>query len=341
MPGWLKFIITILIVIFTLGLFYWALFATKQDVSEKIYQTLQAQAKRADFSFKKVTFEEVSAGEKFWQLTADNAVVNKDAGNATLQNTDGTFYKKGRPVLRFRSPAALWEMKKQEIYLDKPLGYDAAFERQILALFKTIELQPLSLFTLPGQYKKGLGYWFQARNLSWDVADQQLLCTGGILLSKGEITARAAALKGDVEFNNVALTGAPSLTIAAADHSLVTLEAQSFELQSAQDLFIAQGSPVITWKEARVLAAAARYFQRAKKIELAGNVTINYKDINAAGAAANFYVDRQQIVLTGNARATQGGNNLTSDKVIVSLKDQKIALAGRSKVVISGDEVKP
>jgi hypothetical protein len=104
---------------FVLGIFYWALFTPKADLSQQIYQTLKEQEKRADLSFKQVSFEEVDAGEKFWQLVADNAVVNKDAGVATLQNTSGTFYKQGKAALKFRSPAAIWDMHKKEIYLDK------------------------------------------------------------------------------------------------------------------------------------------------------------------------------------------------------------------------------
>lgn len=321
-------------------IFYWALFSPKEDISQRIYQTLKEQEKRADLSFKKVSFEEVSAGEKFWQLVAESAVVNKNAGIATLQNTNGTFYKKGKAVLKFRSPAALWDMKKKEIYLDKPLGYDALYERQILSLLRTLRAKPQSIFTLPKEYRKGLGYWFQARNLSWKVADQLLLCTGGIVLNKGEITGYADALKGDVEFNKVVMEGNPRVIVTPLNSSPVTLEARTFELSSPQDLLSAQGDPVITWKEAKVLSDAARYLQREKKIELTGNVRVHYRDILAWGNAANYFVDREEVVLTGDARATQGENNLTSDKVMVSLKDQKISLLGRSKVVITEEEKK-
>ncbi len=323
---------------FAAWIFYWALFAPKEDVSQRIYKTLKEQEKRADLSFKKVSFEEVSAGEKFWQLVADTAVVNKNAGIATLQNTNGTFYKNGRAVLKFRSPAALWDMKKKEIYLDKPLGYDALYERQILSLLKTLRARPQSVFTLPREYKKGLGYWFQARNLSWKLADELLLCTGGIVLNKGEITGYADSLKGDVEFNRVVMDGSPRVILAPRNAAPVTLEADAFEISSPQDLLSARGNPVITWKEAKVRSDSARYLQREKKIELAGSVRVNYRDILASGSAANYFVDREEVVLTGNARATQGENNLSSDNVMVSLKDQKISLLGKSKVVITEEE---
>lgn len=333
--------LTALCLAFVGWLFYWALFAPKKDLSQLIYTTMMEQAKQADLSFKQVSFEENSNGEKFWQLQAVSAMVNKNTGLATLQNTRGTFYKKGKAVLKFRSPAALWEMNKQEIYLDKPLGYDAAYEKQVLALIKGMQARPLSVFNLPQAYRQGLGYWFQAKNLSWKVADQLLLCSGGISLNKGEVSGQAATLKGDVEFNNVVLEGEPRFQIASPGSAPVTIEAVSFEIASAADLLTARGNPVISWREARITAQAASYRQTAKILKLTGDVRVTYKDISASGAAADYLVDSQKVVLTGDARANQAGNNLSSDQIVVSLAEQKIALAGRSRVVIGEEQSKP
>src|SRR3989338_1608931 len=165
--SYLRPIFIIAAVALTLGVFYWALFLPKDDISQRIYRTLKEQETRADLAFKKVSFEESTEGLKFWQLEAESAVVNKSTGLATLKNTRGIFFKNGKPVLKFRSPAALWDMAKKEIYLDKPLGYDVNAERQINTLVKTIQAAPASIFNLPALYKKGLGYWFQAKNLSW------------------------------------------------------------------------------------------------------------------------------------------------------------------------------
>lgn len=326
--------LAILIIVF--AWFFWALYSPKEDVSQRIYKTLKEQEKRADLAFKKVTFEEVSAGEKFWQLAAETAVVNKDTGIATLQDTDGTFYKKGKAVLRFRSPAALWDMRKKEIYLDKPLGYDALYEKQISSLIRSLRAAQPSVFNLPPEYKKGLGYWFQANNLSWKLADEQLLCTGGILLNKGEITGYAESLKGDVELKKVVLEGSPRVVISPD----VTFEAQAFELNRAQDLFIAHGNPQVTWQDARAASDSARYFQAEKRLRLDGKVKINYKDILAWGDSADYLTRDQKVVLFGNAHAEQGGNKLSSDRILVSLKDQKISLLGKSKVVITEEELK-
>jgi lipopolysaccharide export system protein LptA len=323
------------------GWFYWAIFSPKQDISQVIYQTIKDQQGRADLAFKQVSFEENSGGEKFWELQANNAVVNKDSGIATLQETTGTFYKRGRPVLKFRSPAALWDMKKKEIFLDKPLGYDVAYERQIATLIRTLRAKPGSLFTIAQNYQQGLGYWFQARNLSWKMADQQLLCTGGIVLNKGEITGYAESLRGDVELKRVSLEGQPRLVITPARSSPVTFEATSFELDRELDQFIAHGNPVVTWQTATVTAANGKYFQAEQKIELSGQTRINYHDISASGEQAKYLLANQQIILTGQARADQGDNHLSSERVMVSLKESKISLLGRSKVVINEEGISP
>lgn len=332
---------TIVVIIVVAGIFYWALFIPKEDLSARINRTIKEQENRADLAFNKVTFEESTGGEKFWQLQAETAVVNKSTGIATLQTTVGLFFKNGRPAMKFRSPAALWDMKKKEIYLDKPLGYDASSEEKITALLSSRGAQGASVFSLPKVYRNGLGYWFQARNLSWKVADQLLVCTGGIVLSKGEITGRAEKLTGDVEFKKVLLDGAPRVELAQQQGGPVTIEAAQFELDSAQDLLIARGNPVITWRDARISSLFASYYQPDNKIKLLGNVTITYQDISAWGASADYPTRQELVILSGEARAEQTDSRLSSDRVMVSLKDRKISLLGKSRVVIPAEKVAP
>ena len=335
----LRLIIIPAVLIFVAGIFYWALYTPKEDVSQRIYRTLKEQEKRADLSFKNVTFEEVASGEKFWQLEAEAAVVNKSTGIAALQKTRGVFYKKGKPALKFHSPAALWDMKKKEIFLDRPLGYDANYERRISTLVKTLGANPLSIFNLSATYKKGLGYWFQANNLSWRLADEQLFCTGGIILNKGEVTGYAKTLKGDVGFNKIELGGNPRIAVSLPKSLPVTLEALTFEFTSAQDLFVARGNPRVTWQDATIYAETARYFQIKRKLELDRKVIINYRDISAWGDFADYFISEQKIILSGSARAQQGGSKLSGDKIVVSLKDQKISLSGKGKVVITEEKI--
>ena len=328
-------IILIVSVVFVIGIFYWALYSPKQDMSSRIYETLKDQEKKADFSFKGVTFEEVVAGVKYWQLLADSASVNKSTGIAVLKDCQGTFFKKGRPALCFRSPTALWNMKKKEILLDKPIGYDVKLETRISALVKTLKSSDLSVFNLPQLYKKEAGYWFKAKNLSWKLADESLLCTGGIVLNKGEATGYAEKLEGDVALERVILDGKPKVSISSRDSAPTTVESDAFEILSRENLIIAKGNPRITWGEALVLTDALKYRQAERTLDLSGNVKINYKDIIAYGDSAYYLIDEGKIVLKGSARAEQLTNKLSGEQVSVSLKDRKISVAGRGKVIIN------
>ena len=329
-----------LVLIILAAWFYWALFTPKTEIADKIKQTIQEQEKLADLFFKKVTFEEVSASIKYWQLNAESAMINKDQEIATLKQADGVFYKNGKAVLKFRSPAAIWDMKKKEIFLDTPLGYDVALEKNISRIIASVKQNPLSVFNFPKLFGQRQGYWFQARNLSWKLSDQQLVCTGGIRLNKGEITGTAKKLVSDVALEKVRLEGEPRITIQLEKDSPVTIEADAFEVNSVDDVVTAQGNPRVTWNLAKVTALSAKYLQSQQNIQLNGNVLADYTDIHAAADAADYFPQTQNIFLKGNAHAEQGENNLKGDKIIISLRDKKISLAGRSKVIITEEKLK-
>lgn len=333
-----RLIFIFLSIALTLGIFYWFLNIPRGDLSQRIYQTIKEQQGRADLLFKKVTFEEVQAGTKYWQLEAEVGSINKSTGIATLQNANGTFFKQGKAALKFRSPAALWDMQKKEIFLDKPFGYDIALEKKIARILRNLKKSPFSVFNLPKQRKGDFGYWFQANNLSWKLTDQKLICRGGINLNKGEVSGFAEKLESDVGLESIQLTGNPHIIVAPAGVSPVTLEAVSFGVFGSQESFVAYGNPVVSWKDARITAQSARYLQIPQKLELNGNVNINYQDILARGNSADYFTNEQKIILSGEAHAEQANNHLSGDKVQVSLREKKIAVIGKSHVIIHEEE---
>jgi lipopolysaccharide export system protein LptA len=302
-------LILFLFAAFILGIFAWALFAPKEEISTRIYKTLKEQEKVADLSFKEVTFEEVLAGTLYWQLKAQNAMVNKSTGVAALKDVKGIFYKNGKAVLHFLSPAALWDMQKKEIYLDKPIGYDISLEKKISSLRKK-DNPAASVFTLPRLYKGGRGAWFEARNLSWKLGDQKLLCTGGIVLNKGEATGYANRLQGDVALEQVFLEGNPRIEIVSPQSGTITIEADILEVITPQDL-----------------------------IKFINNVRINYRDSQAQSNNATYMTRTEKIQLEGNASARQGENIITGKLLTVGVKDGRISVAGKGKVVISEEKL--
>lgn len=333
-------LILIIASLFLIWIFFWAIFSPKQEISERIYETIREQEKRADLAFKEVTFEEISEGKKYWQLKAVQATVNKSTQIATLKDAKGTFFKEGKAVLRFRSPAALWDMKDKEILLDNPLGWDVKLDKKIASLVKTLKKTKFSVFSLPKLYKKSLGYWFQANNLSWKLADKKLLCTGGIMLTKGEITGYADKLESDVGLEQIKLEGNPRIVIEPQHSTPITLEAKVFEVISVEDRIIARGNPTITWQSATITAKNLEYLQAEEVLILKDRVSIVYNDIRAWGQSAKYLTEKGLITISGNARAKQGNNVLSGESVNVSLKDKKISVLGQGKVVITEEELK-
>jgi len=333
-------IILALFLLFLIWIFYWAVFAEKQDISEKIAATLKEQEKVADLAFKDVSFEEVFEGVKYWQLNSKTATINKSTELATLRTVKGTFYKSGQPVLKFISPAALWQMGEKEILLDQAIGYDVSLENKIDQLTKKKANPFASLFSLPREYKNGQGYWFEAKNLNWKLANQKLFCNGGIVLNKGEVSGIADQLEADVALEKIKLSGHPKITISPKGLSPVTLEAESFEVISSQDLIIATGNPRVAWNDAQINAQEIRYRQKEKEISFSQDVKVLFRDIIASGNLANYQTNDEKIILEGAARAMQADNQLTGEKVMVSLRDNKISVVGQGKVVISEEELK-
>ena len=332
-------IILAIFALFLAWIFYWAIFAEKQDISEKIEETLKEQEKVADLAFKDVSFEEIAEGTKYWQLKAAKASINKSTELASLRKVKGTFFKKGEAVLKFISPAALWQMKDKEILLDHAIGYDVSLEKKISALMKNKKNLLNTIFNLPKQYKNGEGYWFEAKNLNWKLATQKLLCSGGIVLNKGEVVGIARQLEADVALEKIKLFGSPKVTISPPKLSPATIEAEVFEVVSSQDLIVAKGSPRLVWNEAQVIAQEIQYIQRKEQISFTDGVKITYRDIEAIGNSAIYETANEKIILTGKAKASQADNTLTGEKVQVSLRDNKISVIGQGKVIISEEEL--
>jgi len=325
------------------ALFFWVIFSPKEDISIRIKKTLKEQETQADLIFKKVSFEEVYGGIRYWKLVADKGSVNKSTGLATLKNASGTFFKAGKPVLNFHAPAALWDIKKKEIYLDNPIGYDSSLEKKITRMVRaTRKKNDLSIFNLPEKFTGKSGYWFQANNLSWKMEDKMIFCSGKILLKKGEVFGRSEKLESDVGLETILLNGTPSpwISLEMKDGTFITAEAESFEVQSPKNIITANNNPVILWLDARVTSRTARYHQGQKMLELDKDVIINYRDINASGNSAKYFTAEQSIILSGKAKANQKNNRLSGDKIKVSLKENKISVLGKSKVIISEEEIK-
>ncbi len=107
--------VVLLLASFMVGIFYWAVFSPKDDVTAKISKTLKDQKQRADLFLKGVTFSETAEGLKYWEIKALTSKMNNDTGIADLIDVTGTFYRKDKPALNFVSPKVVWDMKNKTI----------------------------------------------------------------------------------------------------------------------------------------------------------------------------------------------------------------------------------
>ncbi len=325
---------------FIIWIFYWALFSPKENISVHIYKTLKQQEQRADLAFKEVSFEEIDAGIKYWQLFANTAMMNKSNQLATLKESNGTFFSNGQPALLFQSPVALWDMKKKEIYLDQPIGYDVSLKEKITALTKNLKnSQRQSVFNLRDK-KNGKALWFVANNLSWKLADKKIVCTGDIVIKKSRVIGYAEKLNGDVSLEEIKVSGNPRVIINPKNNSPITMEANYFEIDSPAETITAKGNSKIFWQEAIITCREVKYFENSNKLDLSGEVKIAYQDIRAQGDSAIYNINKDKIVLTGKTRAKQKENRLRGEKIMVSLKENKISVFGQGKFIISEEELK-
>jgi lipopolysaccharide transport protein LptA len=334
-------LITVLIALIIIGFFVWAMLP-KDNFSDKISEKLDKEKEKADVVFKGATLAEVYDGVKYWELLANNAVINKTIGIANLSVVDGSFFDKGRPTVKFLAPSAVWQINKNEIFLSNPIGYDIKYEKFINAeLEKVKDISRLrSVFHLPGMIdNKDEGYWFSAKNLNWRLATKKLICSGAITLTKGNMIITADKLEADVGLEKVLLTGKPSGEIFS-DSKKINIIADSFFVDSYQDIIIADQNVTITRNGSRINTTKAAYDQKQGIIELSGDVYLTDGKITAYSKNASYDTNINKIVLKEKAKAKRDENEVFGEKMSILLGQNKIIIEGRTKAKIKETEIK-
>ncbi len=337
----LKNLITALIALVMIGFFVWALMP-KDDFSDKITEKLKKENQKADVVFKDATLAEVYDGIKYWELVAKSSVINRSIGTADLSVVDGLFFDKGRPTIKFLAPSAVWRINKNEIYLSNPIGYDIKYEKIIKnELAKVKDIARLhSVFHLPERIgEKYEGYWFSAKNLNWSLSTKKLFCSGAISLTKGDMVINAEKLEADVGLKKVILTGHPSGEIFS-DGKKIIIIADSFFVDSYQDMIIADRNVLIKRNGAKITATKAAYDQQKAVVQLNGDVFLTDGQITAFSKNASYDTRNNRITLTEKAKAVRSGNEVYGDSILVLLGQNKIIIKGRTKAKIKETELK-
>ncbi|NQU17030.1 MAG: LPS export ABC transporter periplasmic protein LptC [Candidatus Saganbacteria bacterium] len=323
----LKKISFYLFVAFVLFLFVWALFIPKTEISQKIAEAVKSQTERADLAFKGVTVQEIVDGIKYWEIKAKTSNLNEDKNYAILKETNGTFFEKDEPGLKFISPEILWQIEKKEIEMKQPFGFDARSEKKVKTLLKD---RRKNIFALP--LKNGQGYYFKAEKLKWKLKDKKISCQGNIWIRRDQVIGFADSLTSDVKLSRVLLGGNPYLIISSPQK--VRIEADYFEVDSQKDTIHAKGDVIIKTNNSTITAPELNYNQSSGIVTLKDNVLILYKGSRASGKTASYNTKRQLVILKEQAKLEQEGSSVTGEIITYSLKTNKFDISGRSRAVI-------
>lgn len=328
-----------LLVIGILGLFVWALYVPKQDIAQNLIDsTLKEQKNRSDLFYKGVTFQEVENGVKFWEIKAKTSSINNSTKIASLEGTNGTFFQKGKPVLTFIAPSALWQMDKKQIDIYRAIGYDANSDKASIDSIINKSKDMPTYFELPAKYKgKGRGFFFKAENLSWDINDKNLFCKNGLWLQKGNISGMAKTLKGDVALEKVIISGNPIMYISNGYPA--QLQAEQFLVDSKKNELSAKNGVTLTANKIVLKTAQAVFDQDKNIIHLSGGVTATYKNYRTTSQNAEYNVYQEKITLKTKAKLIRGKVELTGDKVAVNVKNRSFSISGKSKIVVPDEEM--
>ena len=337
----LKSLIILFICLILVGFFMWAMLP-RDDYTKKVSEKLKSEKKKADVIFKDATLAEVYEGIKYWELVAKSSVINNSIGKADLTIVDGLFFEKGKPTIKFLAPTAVWHIKKNDILLNDPIGFDIKYENIVRSeLAKVNDITRLrSVFHLPGKVgNKYEGYWFAAKNLNWRLSTKKLICTGSITLTKGDILINSEKLMADVGLENVVLTGHPSGEIYS-DSRKVDISADRFLVDSYKDIITADQNVVITRNGSRITATKAVYDQKAGIIVLSGDVFLTDGTIKAYSKNASYDINSNRISLLDKAKANRDGNEVYGEKMTILLGQNKIMIEGRAKAKIKESELR-
>jgi lipopolysaccharide transport protein LptA len=333
-------IITALSALVVIGFFVWALLP-KDNFSEKVSEKLKMDKQKADVVFKDATLSEVYDGIKYWELIAKTAVINQSLGVANLSAVDGLFFDRGRPTIKFLAPSAVWQINKNEILLNDPIGYDVKFEKFIKdALAKAKDLSNLrSVFHLPEKVgKKYEGFWFSAKNLNWKLSTKKLICSGAISLTKGDVIIDSEKLDADVGLEKVLLTGHPSGNLFT-DSRKINITADKFMVDSYQDMITADQNVIIKRNGSKIAATKAVYDQKQGLFKLYGGVSLTDGKITAYSKTASYDTKSNKIILTEGAKAKRDENEVFGDKMSILLGQNRVIIEGRTKARIKETEI--
>ena len=324
--------------------FAWAIFLPKGRIQQELQQRLIEQKATPDLQLKGVTFSESAGDIKYWEIVSATSRLNRDTGQAQLQELNGLFFDSNKPALHFSAPTAEWNMKSKEISIQEPTGFEVtAYDRN----------DPQSAPQSPAALS------FAAKKLRWSLDDQELRTDAGILFKRGPMTISAGKLEARVTLANALLTDEPVARMGGD----ATLTAKIFQLDAGNHILTASGeaevkrldirvnSDVIQYRERdEVLAAIGRvrgqkgdltltaeegsYSLPLHTLALRGSVLALYQNIRAQGDALLFNEKENSLTVLGHVLAHRDKDEFRGESAKIWLSSKRIEVKGKSRIEI-------
>ncbi len=296
----------IIMVSFISGIFFWAVFAPKEDVSLKIERQLEEQKKRSDLYIKGVTFSEIVRGVKYWEIKALTSQVNKDKGMAELKDVNGTFFKRNIPSMKFISPRVDWDMNKKEIVIDDIIGFEKDMK-------------------------------FKAPRVRWSLDSQRISSEGEVFFEQSGSRLRADILNADAGLDTIEFSGKAGATVSSSGRT-IDVKADRFLVDGRSGTVMASGTASARSGELSILSGVISFDKRSYSIGASKNVRIKFRDTGASAENATYNTRTETVTLSGNAKAEKEDSKLSGNTLKLDLRNNKMSVEGRSKVFID-DEV--
>ncbi len=324
-------------VAFVLFIFVWALYVPKEEVSEIIQKTIAEQKDKSDLFYKKVIFKETHDGIKYWEIKAKTSSINKTKSIALLKDTEGLFFEKGKPSLKFIAPKAVWLMDKKEITLENPIGYDVKASDYFVKSLKEKIMSSKNFFNFSSGARDT--FFFKAENLEWNMKDQKLVCDKGIWIQKGNIDGTAKTLKGNVSLEKVEISGNPKILVKNGKEISI-LKAPVFYIDSTKNTISAFGPVSLEANEILIKTQTATFEQDINLISLDGSIEALYKNFVAKSDHGNYDIKKQTVALFGSPLLSQGESFVSGKEITVDVKKRNFSIRGGTKILIPEKEIK-
>jgi LPS export ABC transporter protein LptC len=300
-----------------------------------------------DFSFSEVVISEIAGSDKFWEIKAKHAEINKK--KAVMHVVDGTIFQKNKSSLLFKAPKANTDLEEGNFILYKVKARSVKNRRNPWQLETPLLKWNKKRELLKG-YKK-TRIWRKESSFTGDRFYGNLSFSKFTLKKKvsGKINPFMKKLRTvrpteNIQFfgQELVFHGDSNLITSSGDIRLiyedVKAKCRNIVINNKKQLFTLNEKVVLEQqnseiKKAVIRAAKADYLYKKDEIHFYGNVEFNYDDIACIADSAVYMKKNKYLEFKGNVDARKKDKKFFGEKIKIYLDSKRIVSVGRSKFI--------